>query len=278
MPKKILSDSNNNEKKAESAVQKSNEDRNLLIIALIAFAVLLTAVVIVYRLTVKVKDLRIKAYLYDLENVKETLESLTGKLRYSERKGLENETMITTLREEKESLSEALRRETEERRKETEERRKKDENRRREDEERTRRQKIRGESHQRMTHGLIREISRYYSDIDTSSVSRGLVLDSIRKIYDRMKSAEFIAEVEDLLNGAIPGFSSRLRKECKGLTEDEIRFVSLVASGFDPMTISVLLGFKRTSYAKKKARIIQKIKESEVSDSSVFIDILSPKQ
>ena len=274
-----------NEKKAESALQKSKEDRTLLIIVLIAFAVLLTAGVMVYRLTVKVKNFRIKAYLYDLENVKETLESLAGKLRHSEQKGLESETMITTLREEKESLSEALRKETEEHRKETEERRKEDEKRikedetrRREDEERTRRQEIRGESRQRMTNGLIREISRYYSDIDTSSVSRGLVLDSIRKIYDRMKSAEFMTEVEDLLNGAIPGFSSRLRQECKGLTEDEIRFVSLVASGFDPMTISVLLGFKRTSYAKKKARIIQKIKESEVSDSSVFIDILSPKQ
>lgn len=88
---------------------------------------------------------------------------------------------------------------------------------------------------------------------------------------NKMKSKAFYRNIEKKLDLYHDGIIEKLRNQCSGLSEDEIKLCVLSIAGFSIASISHMMDSPASTIYSRKSRVIEKIKKGNPPDKTLFI-------
>ena len=114
----------------------------------------------------------------------------------------------------------------------------------------------------------------YFEKID-SEKQRKEIASSIYKEIKRFRSRQNMRYIEDMVNIYLENAASRLREQCGFLSEEDVRFITLVFAGLPARSVCVVLDMGYKNFYQKRSRLRARIAVSEAPDKDLFIAYLS---
>lgn len=114
----------------------------------------------------------------------------------------------------------------------------------------------------------------YFEKID-SEKQRKEITSSIYKEIKRFRSRQNMRYIEDMVNIYLENAASRLREQCGFLSEEDVRFITLVFAGLPARSVCVVLDMGYKNFYQKRSRLRARIAVSEAPDKDLFIAYLS---
>lgn len=113
-----------------------------------------------------------------------------------------------------------------------------------------------------------------YFELGDSESTRNALLAHIEKELKKVRSKQYLQDIETAVDANMGGLMSMLRDECPFLKEDDFVFLSLIFAGFSARAVCLLTDIKYNYFYVKKSRLIKRITDSSIPHKSLFIDKL----
>ena len=104
---------------------------------------------------------------------------------------------------------------------------------------------------------------------------RKLVEAAMKKILLSLQSKDYLDKMLQLTNETHDGLASKIQKEMPDLSERDVYFISLIAMGFSPASVSAILKFSVSNFYSLKSRIKKKVSTSSAQVATSVLKVLS---
>lgn len=117
-------------------------------------------------------------------------------------------------------------------------------------------------------------LDEYYENSD-SPASKTSMYNRVEKELKSLSSAKSMSEIESLVNDALNGIMTKFRNEFPNLNHEYSILFMLNCMGFSQKAISLLMGIKLKSIYTRRARLKERILNSEAPNKKKFLEKLS---
>lgn len=111
-----------------------------------------------------------------------------------------------------------------------------------------------------------------YFGLDNSELTAKSVITNIEKEIKKIVSKKGLADIVEATDKYMGGIVTRLRNQCPFLKEDDISFIALLFAGFSVRSVCMFDGITYRNFYVKKSRLIKRIESSDAPDKDLFIE------
>lgn len=121
---------------------------------------------------------------------------------------------------------------------------------------------------------ILNSLCNEFFEKGNSATTKAFILRNIELEIDKLRSQKSIKNIEDAANKYMNEIINKLRVECPFLKQDDIIFLTLIYAGFSPRAVCLFTDIKLKYFYNKKARIAERITNSNAPNKELFISKL----
>lgn len=119
---------------------------------------------------------------------------------------------------------------------------------------------------------IINTLCDEFSKNHDSATAKSIIFHRVENEISTLSLPQNLKSIEIAVNKYMDNIVSKLRFQCPFIKEADIRFLTLIFAGFSPKAICILTEIKLKYFYTKKARLSERINNSNVADKNLFLN------